>query len=94
MTTKLIKVNESLFNVKTHSKKEKITLHYSNLQEGWTKPGSKSSSLESTGDGFIFKDHFLGIELEIDYSQMAELQALLYLMKEEINIKEMTLEEL
>jgi hypothetical protein len=64
----------------------KATLTYSG-SSNWTKPGELSSSLVNTGDGFIFKDHSLDKTIEIDYSQMENLQILLKLLKEKVKYK-------
>lgn len=52
------------------------TLYYEGY--GWTKPGSKAFSLEDTGNGYIFRDHFNNIKTSFDYAQ---LEALVLLCK-------------
>lgn len=57
------------------SNKTKKTLKYSKNGK-WTNPGEKAYSLENTGNGFIFKDHFLDNSINLDYCQMEALQLL------------------
>ena len=60
---------------------DKITLKYSQIGN-WTKKGAKASSLENTGNGWVFKDINGGNKFKIDYSQMSELMMLLKLHNE------------
>lgn len=44
---------------------------------GWKNPGTKAYSLEDTGDGYIFRDHYLGGKTSLDYSQLEAIRLLL-----------------
>ena len=52
--------------------------------EQWTKPGEKGYSLEETEEGIIFRDHFLGKRMDLDFAQF---EALAILMKTDADLE-------
>lgn len=64
---------------------DKVDLHYSDLDNTWTRPGELSSKLKCTGNGYVFSSYNINGEkvktLEFDYCQAQELRILLKLME-------------
>lgn len=56
---------------------EGTTLYYEGA--GWYPSiiGTKAYSLEDTGNGYIFRDHYLGAKTSLDYSQLEAIKLLL-----------------
>jgi hypothetical protein len=51
--------------------------------EQWTRNGKKAYSIEDTGDGYIFRDHFDNTKIDLNYSQA---EGLAILMKSDFDL--------
>lgn len=61
---------------KIEYKLKKDTLRYEGSQWG-NNDGKKAYSIEDTGNGIIFRDHFLKARMDLDYAQFEALSILM-----------------